>query len=80
MLRTIMASLKPTAPQRGFSAAAGIRLEKDTMGELQVPSDKYWGAQTQRSLMNFKIGGPSARMPLEVVHGKNLYQYPGLWS
>jgi fumarate hydratase class II len=41
------------------------RTEKDTMGELQVPADKYWGAQTQRSLQNFKIGGQ--RMPLEVI-------------
>ena len=41
------------------------RTEKDTMGEVQVPADKYWGAQTQRSLENFKIGGQ--RMPLEVI-------------
>jgi fumarate hydratase class II len=34
-----------------------FRIEKDTMGEIQVPSDKYWGAQTQRSIQNFKIGG-----------------------
>ena len=32
------------------------RTEKDTMGEIQVPADRYWGAQTQRSLQNFKIG------------------------
>ena len=32
------------------------RIEKDTMGEVQVPADKYWGAQTQRSRENFKIG------------------------
>ena len=37
------------------------------MGEVQVPADKYWGAQTQRSLQNFKIGGQT--MPLEVVYG-----------
>jgi len=43
------------------------RIEKDTMGTLQVPSDKYWGAQTQRSIMNFPIG-PAASMPLEVIH------------
>jgi fumarate hydratase, class II len=41
------------------------RTEKDTMGEVQVPSDKYWGAQTQRSLENFKIGGH--KMPIEVI-------------
>ena len=44
------------------------RIEKDTMGEVRVASDKYWGAQTERSRNNFKIG-PSATMPLEVVYG-----------
>ena len=43
------------------------RIEIDTMGEVQVPADKYWGAQTQRSLLNFTIG-PSASMPIEVIH------------
>lgn len=41
------------------------RIEKDTMGEIQVPSDKYYGAQTARSLMNFKIGGD--RFPREMI-------------
>ncbi|MEM8929469.1 MAG: class II fumarate hydratase [Bacteroidota bacterium] len=45
-----------------------FRIEKDTMGEVEVPADKYWGAQTERSRNNFKIG-PSASMPLEVVYG-----------
>ena len=44
------------------------RIEKDTMGEVKVPSDKLWGAQTERSRNKFKIG-PSASMPLEVVYG-----------
>lgn len=43
------------------------RTERDTLGEVQVPADKYWGAQTQRSLINFQIGSP-ASMPLEVIH------------
>ena len=43
------------------------RIEKDTMGEVQVPSTRYWGAQTERSRNNFKIG-PSASMPIEIVH------------
>jgi len=42
------------------------RIEHDTMGEVKVPSDKYWGAQTQRSVENFKIGGQ--RMPVEVIN------------
>lgn len=44
------------------------RIEKDTLGEVQVPSDKLWGAQTERSRNNFKIGSP-ASMPLEIVYG-----------
>jgi fumarate hydratase class II len=43
------------------------RIEKDTMGEVQVPADKYWGAQTERSRNNFKIG-PEASMPREIIH------------
>lgn len=42
------------------------RIEKDTMGEVRVPTDKYWGAQTQRSVENFKIG-PSGSMPKEII-------------
>ncbi len=42
------------------------RIEKDTMGEVKVPADKYWGAQTQRSSENFKIGDP-ASMPKEII-------------
>lgn len=42
------------------------RIEKDTMGEVKVPADKYWGAQTQRSKNNFKIG-PEASMPIEII-------------
>lgn len=44
-----------------------FRQEKDSIGYIDVPSDKYWAAQTQRSIMNFKIGGQ--RMPVEVVEG-----------
>ena len=45
------------------------RIEKDTMGEVKVPADKYWGAQTERSFENFKIGGDKHQMPLEIVYG-----------
>ncbi len=43
------------------------RIEKDTMGDMKVPSEKYWGAQTQRSVHNFDIG--NEKMPLEIVYG-----------
>jgi fumarate hydratase class II len=44
-----------------------FRIEKDTMGEVKVPADKYWGAQTERSRNNFKIG-PEGSMPKEVIY------------
>lgn len=44
------------------------RIEKDTLGEVKVPADKLWGAQTERSRNNFKIGR-AASMPLEIVYG-----------
>ena len=44
-----------------------FRIEKDTIGEIKVESDKYWGAQTERSRNNFKIGSP-ASMPIEIIH------------
>lgn len=45
-----------------------FRIEKDTMGDVKVPSDKLWGAQTERSKNNFKIGPPGS-MPLEIIYG-----------
>jgi fumarate hydratase class II len=44
-----------------------FRIEKDTIGEVKVPSDKYWGPQTERSRNNFKIG-EAASMPIEIIH------------
>ena len=46
-----------------------IRIEKDSIGEVEVAADRYWGAQTQRSLENFEIGGPGDKMPIEVIRG-----------
>src|SRR4051794_10855702 len=43
-----------------------VRVESDSMGNVEVPGDKYWGAQTQRSLQNFKIGGH--RFSPAVIH------------
>ena len=43
------------------------RIERDTMGEVQVPAHRYWGAQTERSRNNFRIG-PEASMPKEIIH------------
>ena len=44
------------------------RIETDSLGEVHVPDDAYWGAQTQRSLVNFAIG--EQRMPLPVLHAQ----------
>ncbi|MDR1129664.1 MAG: class II fumarate hydratase [Prevotellaceae bacterium] len=46
-----------------------FRIEKDTMGEVKVPADVYWGAQTQRSIENFKIARDINRMPKEIING-----------
>ncbi len=43
------------------------RTERDSIGPVEVPADAYWGAQTQRSTENFRIGGPTARMPIELI-------------
>ncbi|MGB1185352.1 MAG: class II fumarate hydratase [Flavobacteriaceae bacterium] len=45
-----------------------FRAEKDTLGVVNVPKDKYWGAQTERSRNNFKIGNPGS-MPIELIYG-----------
>ena len=50
------------------STTMSIRIEKDTMGPVEVPASAYWGAQTQRSINNFKIGGEKNRMPIEIIH------------
>eukprot|EP00096_Caligus_rogercresseyi_P009877 TRINITY_DN3450_c0_g1_i1.p1 TRINITY_DN3450_c0_g1~~TRINITY_DN3450_c0_g1_i1.p1 ORF type:complete len:492 (+),score=150.89 TRINITY_DN3450_c0_g1_i1:109-1584(+) len=60
-----------STPAKHFSTSSmAFRVEKDTFGELQVPDDKYYGAQTARSIINFPIGDrQSERMPLPVIKG-----------
>ncbi|KAF9277719.1 fumarase fum1 [Linnemannia elongata] len=62
VLRQQLRSLSSTA-----AWAQKFRQEADTFGDLQVPADRYWGAQTQRSLQNFDIGGPTERMPEPLI-------------
>ncbi|XP_069625536.1 fumarate hydratase, mitochondrial isoform X3 [Ranitomeya imitator] len=57
----------PLAPPVRMASSDAYRIEADTFGELKVPNDKYYGAQTVRSTMNFKIGGVTERMPLPVI-------------
>ena len=50
-----------------YSYAAGFREEKDTFGPIKVPADKYWAAQTQRSIENFDIARDTDRMTLPII-------------
>lgn len=54
------------------------RIEKDSMGEVRVPADRYWGAQTQRSKQNFRIG--EQRMPIEVIHAFAILKKAAAWT
>ena len=70
MLR-LSRNFKAVAPLRTFITSTinfqNTRIESDAFGEIEVPTDKYYGAQTARSKLNFKIGGEAARMPVPVV-------------
>jgi fumarate hydratase class II len=55
------------------------RIERDTMGEVKVPADKYWGAQTERSRNNFKIG-PEGSMPLEIIYAFAYLKKAAAWA
>jgi fumarate hydratase class II len=50
------------------SRALSTRVEQDSFGPIEVPSDKYYGASTARSVKNFAIGGPAERMPVPIIH------------
>lgn len=69
--RRAMASSAGGTPRNGSPGAAaprsGVRVETDTFGPIDVPADRYWGAQTQRSIGNFDICRSTDRMPLPVV-------------
>ena len=65
-------SLAPTTTASG-EGERGWRVETDTMGEVRVPADKLWGAQTQRSLQNFRIGGE--KMPVAIVRSLAIVKY-----
>src|SRR5262249_6975467 len=60
----------PRLPRTLALMAEKTRTETDSMGAVDVPADRYWGAQTQRSLENFKIGGE--RMPLPLIRAFGL--------
>ena len=55
------------------------RIEKDTLGEVHVPADKFWGAQTERSRNNFKIG-PTGSMPMEIVRAFAHLKRAAAWT
>lgn len=53
----------------------GVRIESDSMGEIEVPADNYWGAQTQRSLLHFNIGDD--KMPREMIRALGILKGRG---
>ncbi|CAN8075107.1 unnamed protein product [Agarophyton chilense] len=59
---------RPVRPFHSTLPKMNTRIEKDTFGEIKVPADRYWGAQTQRSISNFDICRNTDRMPLPVIH------------
>ncbi|XP_066483997.1 fumarate hydratase, mitochondrial [Tiliqua scincoides] len=65
--RALLSFCQRLAPLRRMASQDSFRIEYDTFGELKVPNDKYYGAQTVRSTMNFKIGGVTERMPVQVI-------------
>ncbi len=72
MLARRTASLRYSRPMTEATSAT-MRTETDSMGAVDVPADRYWGAQTQRSLHHFAIGDARAeRMPIEIVHAMGL--------
>ena len=65
----------PSSPRHVFAMTTQIanrgmatRTESDAFGPLEVEDTRLWGAQTQRSIMNFPIGGAESKMPLQVIH------------
>ena len=54
------------------------RIEHDTMGEVRVPADRYWGAQTQRSIENFRIG--TEKIPYEMVRAFAVLKKMNFWA
>ena len=62
--------MSPSPARAEAATQAATRTETDTFGPIEVPAERYWGAQTQRSLMNFRIGGE--RMPIPLVHALGL--------
>ncbi|KAI9594054.1 fumarate hydratase [Syncephalis fuscata] len=85
MYRVLQSSASARAVYKSMSARRNIssslaalqqfRVERDTFGELKVPADRYWGAQTQRSLQNFDIGGDAERMPEPVVRAFGIVKH-----
>lgn len=66
--KQVIFSMSSNPPPRPADAAApAFRIEHDTFGPLQVPNNNYWGAQTQRSYQNFRIGIERERMPLALI-------------
>ena len=77
IVEKIAAAVMAEAAKEEGGRIVDYRIEHDTMGEVKVPADKYWGAQTERSFENFKIG--STKMPLEIIHAFGVLKRQRLW-
>ena len=69
---TAATAAKDAASTAHAIASLPSRMESDTFGSLSIPPGCLWGAQTQRSIQNFPIGGRESRMPMEVVYAQCL--------
>lgn len=68
VLRAMVSAPHHAASMSSSAGEATVRVETDTFGQIDVPADRYWGAQTQRSIENFDICRGTDRMPIAVVH------------
>jgi len=75
MLSNSLKSVNKNIIQQYIRNMTTFRSEYDTFGEVKVDDSKYWGAQTQRSLENFDIGGPSEKMPLPVIRAFGILKH-----
>src|SRR5258708_12109445 len=70
----VLAAYEPTLESPWVSEKKGVRLERDSMGEMEVPADAYYGASTQRAVLNFPISGQS--FPRRFIRALGLIKKP----
>lgn len=76
IIAAMMHATASNASSEGAASAGQVRTESDAFGKIEVDASRYWGAQTQRSLQNFPIGGRESRMPIEIIKGTTIVYSP----